>query len=119
VGGVSAQTQTPETPNLSKQVWDELKLLLTVTPTYIANEVSARFAYSFIKYLIVDAAEANVNIDPKLLTIIVGALEKAMKETVGNISAPAAAMLAMLSTIGGLLTIANTQQLQQTSSEKQ
>ncbi|MCG2892557.1 MAG: hypothetical protein L7H00_03385 [Vulcanisaeta sp.] len=116
---MSAQTQTSETPNLSKQVWDELKLLLTVAPTYIANETSARLAYSFIRYLVADAAEANVNIDPKLLSIIVGALEKAMKETVGNISAPAAAMLAMLSTIGGLLTIANTQQLQQTSSEKQ
>ena len=117
---MSAQTQTPETPNLSKQVWDELKLILTVTPAYIVNETSAKLAYSFIRYLIVDAAEANVNIDPKLLTIIVGALEKAMKETVGNISAPAAAMLAMLSTIGGLLAIANTQQLQQqSSSEKQ
>jgi hypothetical protein len=81
----------------------------------------ARLAYSFMRYLVVDAAEANVNIDPKLLTIIVGALEKAMKETVGNISAPAAAMLAMLSTIGGLLTIAGAQRLQQqqTSDEKQ
>ena len=117
---MSAQAQTSETSSLSKQLWDELNLLLTVTPTYIANEVSARLAYSFIRYLIADAAEANVNIDPKLLSIIVGALEKAMKETVGNISAPAAAMLAMLSTIGGLLTIASTQRLQQqSSSEKQ
>lgn len=118
---MSAQAQMPETPNLSKQVLDELRLLLTVTPTYIANEVSGRLAYSFIRYLIADAAEANVNIDPKLLSIIVGALEKAMKETVGNISAPAAAMLAMLSTIGGLLTIASAQRLQQqqTSGEKQ
>ena len=78
----------------------------------------ARLAYSFIRYLIVDTSEANVNIDPKLLTIIVGALEKAMKETVGSVSAPAAAMLAMLSTIGGLLTIAGTQRLQQQSSSE-
>ena len=108
-------TPSPET-NLVQQLWDELKTLFTAMPAYAASETSARLACSFIKHLITDAAAANVNIDPKLLALITGALDKAMKETIGDVAAPSAAALKMLLTIVGLLTMLKPQQ---TSGEKQ
>jgi len=107
-------TQSPET-KLVQQLWDELKTLLTAIPAYAASETSARLAYSFIKHLITDAAAANVNIDPKLLALITDALDKAMKETIGDVAAPSATALKMLSTISGLIAMLKPQQ----SGEKQ
>ena len=100
-------TQNPEQQyqNLAQQLLEELKTLLTAMPAYAASETSARLAYSFIKHLITDAAAANVSIDPKLLALITGALDKAMKETIGSVTAPSAATLTALSTIGRLLTM--------------
>jgi len=100
-------TQNPEQQyqNLAQQLWEELKTLLTAMPAYAASETSARLACSFIKHLITDAAAENVSIDPKLLTLITGALDKAMKETIGPVMAPSATVLAALSTIGRLLTM--------------
>ena len=115
--GESMSSQSPEQQyqNLAQQLLEELKTLLTAMPAYAASETSARLAYSFIKHLITDAAAENVSIDPKLLTLITGALDKAMKETIGNISAPSASVMSILSTIGGLIAMLKPQQ----SGEKQ
>jgi len=107
-------TQNPET-NVVQQLWDELKTLLTAMPAYAVSETSARLAYSFIKHLITDAAAANVNIDPKLLALITDALDKAMKETIGDVAALSAAPLKMLLAISGLIAMLKPQQ----SGEKQ
>jgi len=100
-------TQNPEQQyqNLAQQLWEELKIIFTAAPVFIASETSARLAYSFIRYLITDAATANVSIDPKLLTLIMDALDKAMKETIGPVMAPSATVIVALSTIGRLLTM--------------
>ena len=112
---MSTQNLEQQYQNLAQQLWEELKMIFTATPVFIASETSARLAYSFIRHLITDAAAANVSIDPKLLTLIMDALDKAMKETIGNVSAPSASVMSILSTIGGLIATLKPQQ----SGEKQ
>ena len=113
-------TQNPEQQyqGLVQQLWETLKAILAVMPVYVASDTSARLVFSFIKHLIIDASTANISIDTKSLVLIIEALDKAVKETVGSVAAPSMATMATLSTIGELLTKLKPQETQQASDEK-
>jgi hypothetical protein len=116
--GMSTQNSEQQYQGLVQQLWEALKAILAVMPVYVASDTSARLAFSFIRHLIIDASTANISIDSKLLVLIIEALDKAVKETVGSVTAPSMATMATLSTIGELLTKLKPQETQQASGEK-